>query len=107
MPARSEQHDGLDLRELDRAAASRYREGWERTESDFDDDPTAAVTEADLLIRQVMCERGYPFDHPDVVDVYRDAHAIAVSSAEGKATAEDLCRAMKRYRSLLERLLPV
>jgi len=54
-----------------------------------------------------MCERGYPFDHPDVVGVYRDAHAIAVSSTEGKATAEDLRRAMKRYRSLFERLLSV
>jgi cytoskeletal protein RodZ len=115
--AREERHREFDLRDLEPAAAERYREEWRRTQSDFVDDPSAAITKANLLIQSVMRDRGYPVedfeqraadlsvDHADVVDNYRSAHAIAVSSAHGKATTEDLRRAMKRYRSLFDELV--
>jgi hypothetical protein len=114
---REARHREFDLHDLDPAAADRYRDEWHRTQAEFVDDPSAAITEADLLIQRVMRDRGYPvedFDqraadlsvgHPDVVDNYRSAHSIAVSSAHGKATTEDLRRAMKRYRSLFDELV--
>src|SRR5262249_43974434 len=84
--AREERHDEFELRDLDPAAAEKYREDWQRAQSDFVDDPSAAVSEADLIIQQVMRERGYPVedfdqraadlsvDHPVVVENYRGAH---------------------------------
>ena len=44
-------------------------------------------------------------EHADVIDNYRDAHAIALSSESGNATTEDLRRAMKRYRTLFDELV--
>src|SRR5262245_17215829 len=52
--AREERHDEFELRDLDPAAAERYREDWQRAQSDFVDDPPAAINEADLIIQQVM-----------------------------------------------------
>jgi hypothetical protein len=115
--AREERHREFELRDLDPAAVDRYRDEWQRTQADFVDDPSAAITEADLLIQRAMRDRGYPVedfdqraadlsvDHPDVVENYRSAHSIAVSSSHGKATTEDLRRAMKRYRSLFVELV--
>ena len=114
---REERHQELDLRDLDPAAARRYREEWQRTQSEFVDDPSSAIAEADLLIQRVMRDRGYPVedfdqraadlsvDHPDVVGDYRSAHAIAVACSQGQATTEDLRTAMQRYRSLFDRLV--
>ena len=115
--AREERHQEFDLRDLDPAAAERYREEWQRTQAEFVDDPSTAIAGADLLIQRVMRDRGYPVedfdqraadlsvDHPDVVDDYRSAHAIAVACSQGKATTEDLRRAMTRYRSLFDQLV--
>ncbi len=115
--AREARHREFELRDLDPAAADRYRDEWQRTQAEFVDDPPAAITAADLLIQRVMRDRGYPVedfeqraadlsvDHPDVVDNYRSAHSIAVSSSHGKATTEELRRAMKRYRSLFSELV--
>lgn len=114
---RVRRHESLELRNLDPAAAHSYREEWRRTQSDFVDHPSAAITDADLLIQRVMRERGYPIEdfdqrtadlsveHPELVDNYRSAHSIAVSSSHGQATTEDLRRAMKRYRSLFDELV--
>ena len=64
------------------------------------------------------CEaRGYPVaefdrrtedlsvDHPRVVRNYRSAHDIALIEQEGRATTEDLRRAMVLYRDLFDELL--
>ena len=114
---RVRRHESFDLRELDPAVAQGYREAWRRAQSDFVDHPSAAISDADLLIQRVMRDRGYPvedFDqrtadlsveHPELVDNYRSAHSIAVSSSHGKATTEDLRRALKRYRSLFDELV--
>jgi hypothetical protein len=115
--AREERREEFELHDLEPAAAERYREEWQRAQSDFVDDPSAAVSEADLIIQQVMRDRGYPVedfdqraadlsvDHPVVVENYRSAHTIAVSAADGDATTEDLRRAMRRYRSLFDELV--
>jgi hypothetical protein len=75
------------------------------------------VTDADLLINEVMDARGYPMsdfdqraadisvDHPAVVDNYRLAHNIALRRKRGEAETEDLRKAMVHYRALFEDLL--
>jgi hypothetical protein len=115
--SREARRQELAVRDLSPEASEQYREEWRRTQGEFVDDPSAAITGADLLIQRVMRDRGYPVedfdqraadlsvDHPDVVENYRSGHAIAVSSSHGKASTEDLRRAMKRYRSLFDELV--
>ena len=83
----------------------------------FVDDPVAAVRDADVLVIEVMRERGYPMDdfdqraadvsvdHPDVVHNYRSGHAIAMSSDRGEASTEALRTATLHYRALFQELL--
>jgi hypothetical protein len=64
-----------------------------------------------------MRDRGYPMenfeqraadfsvDHPDVVENYRAAHGVSLANDQGKASTEDLRRAMVHYRSLFQELL--
>ena len=61
--------------------------------------------------------RGYPMvdfeqraadvsvDHPDVVEHYRAAHAVAESAERGDATTEDLRQAMVHFRYLFDDLI--
>ena len=66
-----------------------------------------------------MRERGYPVDdfetraadlsvdHPDVVENYRAAHGIRTAHERGKATTDDLRKAVQHYRALFVELLEV
>jgi len=81
------------------------------------DSPSDAVRDADVLIIEVMRERGYPMedfgqrsadisvDHPEVVDNYRAAHGISMANDQERASTEDLRQAMVHYRRLFEVLL--
>ncbi len=114
---RQRRHEEFDIRPLDPPARDRYLARWQHTQATFVDDPAGAVTEADLLIQEVMRERGYPVedfdtragdlsvDHPDVVEHYRAAHGVAVADERGKADTEDLRQAVQHYRALFEELL--
>ena len=96
---------------------SRYAEDWRREQSQFVDDPRAAVNRADTLVQDVMRRRGYPVgdfaqnatdlsvDHPRVVENYRVAHEIALRDGQGLSNTEDLRKAMVSYRALFEDLL--
>jgi hypothetical protein len=44
-------------------------------------------------------------DHPQVVRNYRSAHEIATMEQEGRASTEDLRRAMVSYGTLFDELL--
>jgi hypothetical protein len=69
------------------------------------------------LLSEVLAARGYPaaefeqrlsdisVHHPMVTQHYRQAHAIAVNHLNGRATTEDLRRAMIHYRTLFEELM--
>ena len=93
------------------------RTRWESVQAGFVDDPSSAIREADSLVCEVMHLRGYPMadfdhrtedlsvDHPHVVRNYRAAHEIAVMQTEGRASTEDLRRAMVHYRQLFDELL--
>ena len=44
-------------------------------------------------------------DHPVVTEHYREGHAIATRNVQGRATTEDLRKAMIHYRTLFDELI--
>jgi hypothetical protein len=114
---RRRRREELDIRPLAPGARTRYADEWRSVQARFVDEPAAAVGQADMLVTQVMRERGYPMDdfdqraadvsvdHPEVVGDYRAAHDISTRSASGDAPTEDLRQAMVHYRALFEQLL--
>jgi hypothetical protein len=114
---REARHDELELRPLSEASRRRYTQQWQEMQGGFVDRPQVAVADADRLITDLMRERGYPVDdfetrsdlvsvdHPDVVENYRTAHAIAVRTVDGRTTTEDLRQAVVSYRALFEEML--
>jgi hypothetical protein len=117
LKARAEHRDELDIRPLAPGARDRYLAEWQRVQARFVDDPEGAVRESDMLIQQVMSDRGYPMDdfdqraadvsvdHPDVVENYREGHRLTRTAAIGDGTTEDLRQAMVHYRALFDELL--
>jgi hypothetical protein len=114
---RAERRQQLEIVALEPEARTRYIEAWRNTQAQFVDEPAEATREADRLITSVMRDRGYPVDdfeqraadisvdHPQVVDDYRAAHAIAARNDRSEASTEDLRQALVHYRSLFEDLL--
>jgi hypothetical protein len=114
---RTERRQSFDVVPLESEARARYIEAWRHTQAQFVDEPAEATREADRLITSVMRDRGYPIDdfeqraadisvdHPQVVDDYRAAHAIAAANERSEASTEDLRQALVHYRSLFEELL--
>jgi hypothetical protein len=107
----------LKLVPLSQTEASRFAQEWTLLQSNFVDNPTGIVGEADRLVRELMTKRGYPMGdferraadisvhHPAVVDNYRAAQAIALRASRGEASTEDLRKAVVHYRALFEDLL--
>ncbi|HXI61608.1 MAG TPA: hypothetical protein VNF70_02820, partial [Pyrinomonadaceae bacterium] len=104
-----------DIKPLTETERNEFADAWEHAQSEFVDDPTAAVTHADILVQEVMNVRGYPVsdfeqrvadisvDHPAVVQNYRLAHDIA--SRYDDVGIEKLREAMLHYRALFADLL--
>ena len=117
LKARADRRDELEIRPLAPGARDRYVGEWQRVQARFVDDPEGAVRESDMLIQQVMSDRGYPMDdfdqraadvsvdHPDVVENYREGHRLTRQAATGDGTTEDLRQAMVHYRALFDELL--
>jgi hypothetical protein len=117
LDARRKRREQLDIRPLDPGSRQRYEEEWAGTQARFVDSPAEAVREADVLVIQVMRERGYPVDnfeqrssdvsvdHPNVVENYRAAHEISLANDQGQAGTEDLRQAMVHYRALFQDLM--
>ena len=109
----------LTIVALEPDARARYREAWRATQGKFVDNPTVATREADVLVAQVMRDRGYPVedfeqraadvsvDHPQVAENYRAAHAVYQANERGLASTDDLRQAFVHYRSLFAQLLDV
>ena len=99
--------------------AARFSQAWKAVQSRFVDNPKDAVVEADKLVRELMQKRGYPVgdferraadisvDHPNVVENYRAAQAIAMRAERGGADTEELRKAVVHYRALFAELLEV
>jgi hypothetical protein len=116
---RRQRREKLEIAQLDPDARVRYLEQWHLVQARFVDSPTEATRAADLLINEVMRDRGYPVqdfeqraadisvDHSQVVEDYRAAHAVAEANERSEASTEDLRQALVHYRSLFEDLLDV
>jgi hypothetical protein len=114
---RAERRDSFDVKPLSTEARSRYMERWRMVQGRFVDEPSEAVDEADLLVVEVMRERGYPVDdfmtqsdmmsvdHPEVVSNFRQAHEIQVQNHHRRASTDDLRQAVVHYRSLFNDLV--
>lgn len=108
---------GLDVRELDADERERFATQLQQAQNAFVETPRTGLRDTDLLLQQVLRERGYPVehfsereamvsvDHPDLVGHYRDAHAIAVADTQDDADTEQLRQAMVDYRYLLDELI--
>jgi hypothetical protein len=106
-----------NLRPLAEADRVRFSGDWRNVQERFVDDPSGAVQSASELIKAVMLARGYAIErfdqrvedlsveHSSVLDHYRAAHDLAVSSREGRATTEDMRQAMVHYRALFADLM--
>jgi hypothetical protein len=107
----------FEIHPLSMEEFSRFTSEWRVIQAQFVDEPKRAVSDADLLVEEVMKVRGYPVGefeqraadlsvhHPRVVQNYRAAREIAVRHRRGDASTEDLRQAMVYYRELFEDLL--
>jgi hypothetical protein len=114
---RSRRMEKFHARALTREDHDRFLERWTTVQGSFVDDPPDSIAQADVLVNELMRARGYPvgdFDkraedisveHPQVVQNYRAAHAIAERQAKGQAATEDLRQALVHYRALFDELL--
>jgi hypothetical protein len=114
---RRDRRSRLQLRELEPARRQELNSEWQQVQARFVDEPVLASSEAQVLVRRVLNERGYPtqdldsqtdlvsVDHPEVVGDYREAVRRTRAGEKGEATTEDLREAMVHYRSLFSRLL--
>ncbi len=114
---RAARRDQLNVRELNPSVQARYVARWREVQAAFVDQPGTAVRDAEALVAEVMRERGYPVDdfetqadlisvdHPNLVENYRESHAIALRHERNEASTDDLRRAFIHYRGLFDELL--
>lgn len=115
--ARRKRVENLEIVEVTPQERASFSAEWTAVQAHFVDTPSEAIAEADNLVTRVMGRRGYPMadfdqraadisvDYPEVVSEYRDARAVAVANADGRASTEDLRQAMLHYRALFGELL--
>lgn len=119
LAARTKRVERLQIRPLSARERDQFGERWHAAQARFVDDPGVATHEADDLVGEVMRVRGYPVgdfqqrtedvsvDHPNVVEHYRSAHAIALRNDEQHANTEELRTAFVHYRALFDDLLEI
>jgi hypothetical protein len=116
--ARQRKHKKLDIRPLSAEALDGYVTRWQAVQTAFVDHPASAVGEANILVTELMRERGYPVDddfdqqaadisvdHPTVVNNYRAAHDIELAQQKGDVGTEAQRQAFMHYRALFDELL--
>lgn len=111
---RMERHDQLHIVPLPADARARFETRWEELQRRFVDTPQASVQSAEVVVTEVMQERGYrgprideqlemlSVDHPGVVDRFRRALEV---SRDRSASTEQLRTALTDYRAVFERLV--
>jgi hypothetical protein len=118
LAARERKRQKLDIKPLTAASLDGYTNRWRAVQTAFVDHPASAVGEAEVLVTEVMRERGYPIDddfdqqaadisvdHPKVVDNFRAAHDIYLSQQQGDVGTEAQRQAFVHYRALFDQLL--
>jgi hypothetical protein len=113
LTGREERRQELEIRPLADAARERYVERWREVEAGFADSPASAAHNAEILIQEVMRERGYPLDdleqraadisvdHPELAERYRDGTRLRT----GEPSADELRSAMQHFRRLFDELV--
>lgn len=114
---REKRVSSFNIQPLSREDRQHFAQAWQEVQSRFVDAPRAAVVDADHLVGEAMKAQGYPMgdfeqraadisvDHPEVIENYRMAHAVAQRDQRGQASTEDLRKAMVHYRALFDELL--
>jgi hypothetical protein len=116
---REKRVSSYDLRELEPEQRRTFMTEWQSMQATFVDDPIKAVSRADNLLSEVMQARGYETDlndpdariedvsvgHGDEARAFRDANRVAALNRVGRATTEDLRRAIKDYGTVFDALL--
>jgi hypothetical protein len=117
LETRQERVEKLNIRPLADADRTRFADAWQAAQARFVDDPSGALLEADRLVTEVMRTRGYPMaefdqraadisvDHPQVIERFRAAHAIAGEADHGEASTDEMRQGLLHYRALFEELL--
>lgn len=107
----------FEIHELSEDERERFYGEWLGIQSDFVDNPSKSIAEADRLITEVMNARGFPLTdfeqrsadlsvfYPSFISDYRHAHAIATDNEHNESSTEELRQAMIHYRSLFDELL--
>ena len=107
----------LKIRALTAEEVNRYALDWQKTQTEFVDEPLTALQKADRLIREVMKTRGYPVedfeqraadisvDYPELVTDYRGLHLIAIKEKDEEVSTEEMRQAMVHGRALFENLI--
>lgn len=113
---RQKRVEQFHIRPLSATEQAYFRSGWREVQARFVDDPGEALEQADKLIAEVMSVEGYPVidfaqraadisvNHSTVTENYREGHNIALRRLQGKATTEELRKAMLHYRTLFNEL---
>ena len=117
LTARQDRVSGYNIRHLAADEGQRFDDEWTIVQASFVDDPSAAVRDADALLRRVMTARGYPVgdfeqrsadmsvDHSPTIGRYREAHETALRDALGQANTEDLRQAVISSHVLFSELV--
>ena len=107
----------LKIRPLTAEEVNHYGLEWQKTQTEFVDEPLTALQKADRLIRDVMKVRGYPVedfeqraadisvDYPELVTDYRGLHLIAIKEKDEEVSTEEMRQAMVHGRALFENLI--
>jgi hypothetical protein len=117
LDARLAHVNALKIRALTAEEVNRYALQWQKTQTEFVDEPLTALQKADRLIREVMKTRGYPVedfeqraadisvDYPELVTDYRGLHLIAIKEKDEEVSTEEMRQAMVHGRALFENLI--
>jgi hypothetical protein len=114
--ARMRRRQELPIRSLDASERQRFETAWQSAQSTWVETPAAGLRDADMLVVQVMRERGYPVanveerakllsvDHADQVEQVREAHRLATAE-DGTVDNEEIRHAIVAQRQLFFELL--
>lgn len=117
LEARERRVSKLPLRSLAPAERASFAQSWLLVQQEFVDAPHQAVRNAHELVQRTMHARGYPVDefeqcvadlsvdYGEIVQHYREAHALDQANRAGRADTEQLRQALVHYRALFEELL--
>ena len=118
LAARLRRRGEVWLRDLTAQEREQAEAEWGSAVALFVESPAGALHEADILVSEVMRDRGYPverfedraslisLDHPELAQHMRAAHRVAMLAYEGRAPDTEVMRqALMSYHRVFDALL--